>query len=67
MKSLYFVICPICKGSFDYRNMKGGTCRECNDKIDMGDEDTLKRYHSLPLDEITNSLITIEKIRVGGK
>jgi len=62
MKTLNLMKCPCCSGSFDYRNMKTGVCRNCQDQINEGNDIIL-----IPLSQITSVLIENENLRLGRK
>ena len=64
MKSIKLLNCPVCKGDFDYRNMREGVCPECQLKIEEGDEGTLNSYFAIPLEELQANLVIREKWRL---
>ena len=63
MKSIRLMTCVICNKSFDYHNIRDGICLSCNQLIEDGEEKTLQKYFSLPLEEITSNIIIKENMR----
>ena len=67
MKILNLLKCLICLKQFDYRNMNTGLCRDCQDKIEEGDDATLDKYFQIDLSEINTILIEKENMRLERK